>query len=179
MSVLDRVRIETAVQRYDLALDLYGVAGPARRGLRRELRTNLREAAGDGGVRPALAAIGSPEQLARESAEAVSNPTRPAWSQGLAWALVAVFLYWLLSLWSTFAFMDGVLASGASHEVTGGITLLPGTEVSVQHDATGVMGGLVMRGPFWLTALALFLLVLTIAGRLWRPLRRSASGYAG
>ncbi|QQS00855.1 MAG: hypothetical protein IPK37_19145 [Austwickia sp.] len=175
MSVLDSVRIESAVQRYDLALDLYGVAGRRRRELRRELRGNLHESAQAGGASKALAAIGSPEQLARESAAAVRDPRRPAWSQGFSWALVAVVLYWLLALWSAFAFMDGVFAADVPHEVTGPVTLLPGVVVHAHERAGEFGGGLTMTGPFWVTSLVVFLVVLALAGRVWRPLRRTAS----
>lgn len=174
MSVLDRIRIENAVQRYDLALDLYGVRGPQRRDLRRELRTNLRESASQAGARRALAGIGSPETLARASAAAYHDPRRPAWSQGLLWAMAAVAVYWLVALWTAFAFMDGAFASGVRHEVRGRPTLLPGVEVFVRQDAAGLAGGLVLQGGFWLGSLALFLVVLAVTGRLWRPLRRVA-----
>lgn len=175
MSVLDTLRIESAVQRFDLALDLAGVAGRQRRDLRRELRGNLRESARAGGARRALAAIGPPEQLARECAEALRDPRRPAWSLGFGWAMAAVALYWLLAFWSAFAFMDGVFASGVETEVTGRITLLPGVEAMARRGADGLSGGFVMHGPFWIATLVLFVVVLALAGRVWRPLRRRAS----
>ena len=175
MSVLDRIRIENAVQRYDLALDLHGVRSPRRRELRRELRANLRESATRAGAGHALAGIGSPEVLARESAAAFHDPRRPAWSQGLCWAMAAVAAYWLAALWTAFAFMDGVFAARATHEVRGHPTLMPGVEIWARQDAEGISGGLLLQGGFWLASLGLFLLVLALAGRLWRPLCRATT----
>lgn len=175
MSVIDRIRIENAVQRYDFALDLHGVSGTQRRALRRELRSNLYEAAGDGGARAAIHAIGSPEQLARESAQAIRDPRRPAWSQGLAAAALAVALYWAVVLYTIFTWMDAVIASGVEHEVVGRVSLLPGIEYRAQHTVTSLSGGLTTSGTFALISLGIFVVVLALAGRVWRPLRRRAS----
>ncbi|GAB77648.1 hypothetical protein SAMN05421595_1486 [Austwickia chelonae] len=175
MSVIDRVRIENAVQRYDFALDLYGVSGKQRRGLRRELRGNLREAATHGGAREAIHGIGSPEQLARESAHAIRDPRRPAWSQGLSAAALAVAIYWTVVFYTAFTWMDAVIATGVEHEVVGRVSFLPGIEYRAQHTATSFSGGLTTSGTFALISLGIFLVVLALAGRLWRPLRRASS----
>ncbi|MFC7492054.1 MULTISPECIES: hypothetical protein [unclassified Knoellia] len=80
MKPVDRLRIESAVLRYDFWLEMRGVRGRRRRALRSELRANLLEATSDVGVTRALFGIGSPKQLAYAAQPA--DPSRPRWSQG-------------------------------------------------------------------------------------------------
>ncbi|MBW3086083.1 hypothetical protein KEM60_02294 [Austwickia sp. TVS 96-490-7B] len=172
MSILDTVRLHAAVIRYDFALDLRGVPGRARRDLRRELRSNLRSSATQSGINHALAGIGSPESLARESAAALRDPRRPAWTRGLVWVGFALTAYWIIGIITMFTWMDAIVASGVTHEVVGGVTMLPGIEYRAQHTTTSVSLGLTLSAPTMLVSLGIFTLTFALGARLWRPLRR-------
>lgn len=95
MNAIDRLRIESAILRYDFWLEMRGLKGARRRDLRRELRANLRDASGDVGTTRALFGIGSPKELAYAATDA--DPSRPRWSQGLLWATgtLLLLLVWL------------------------------------------------------------------------------------
>lgn len=66
MTVVDTVRIETALMIYGFWMDLRGTPGPRRRELRRELRANLRDAAAEVGTGTALDRLGGTRRLAAE-----------------------------------------------------------------------------------------------------------------
>ncbi len=119
MRFIDRVRIESAVQRFDFWLDFRGVSRRRRRELRAELRGNLADAAAERGITAALLGIGSPRTLAHDVAEAA--PARARWTVG-AYVALSVFVL-LTSAWlfSVIGFVDGVQAAGRNgREATGG-----------------------------------------------------------
>ncbi|GAB2695941.1 hypothetical protein [Thalassiella azotivora] len=161
--VVDRLRIEGAVVRYDLWLDLHGVPGRRRRDLRRELRSNLQEAGHDVGVRAAVRRLGGVRELAADSV--VSDRNRPAWTVGLLWAAGSLVLLLWLTLLQAAAFADGVAASGVGRPVSGELTLLPGVgvEAHVPDD-----GGLSIAVTGSWSLLVVPLLVLVVAARPWR-----------
>lgn len=164
MSLLDRIRTEIAVVRYDLWLDLRGVTGGRRRELRRELRANLADAAAERGSRAAVERLGSLRHMAAQAAPV--DPTRPRWSVGLGAALALVLLTVLAELWSAMAWADGVLATAPAVAVSGSMTLFPGSEVSYAPSAAGFEVGF---SPGW-TSLAVGLLAFLLVARPWRLL---------
>lgn len=91
MRIVDLVRIECAISRYDFCLELRGTRGRDRRAMRRELRDNVNAAATDVGTTRALFGIGSPKELAH--AATPRSASRPRWS-------MACSGLWLRSGWS-------------------------------------------------------------------------------
>ncbi len=173
MTIIDRVRMENAVQRYDFWLDVRGVPMRRRRELRRELRSNLTEARADVGMTRALFGIGSPKQLAYETAP--GDPSRPRWGQG---ALVAAAVFGAVvfaCMYTATTFTAGVEASGVVGETVRGF-VFPwyGVEFSarVEPDRGGLATGArnVQYYFFGLPLLA-FLLV----AQPWRLLRRQGA----
>ena len=67
MNVIDRARIENAVQSYSFWLDWRGASGRRRRELRRELPANLVDAADHGGARDAVRHLGGTRRMAAEA----------------------------------------------------------------------------------------------------------------
>lgn len=162
--------------RYDWWLDYYGTPWKARRELRRELRANLAEAVVDRGWDDAVASLGNLRQLARQNAEAVRDPRRPAWNIGGAAAAVCFAAIVVLALFASAAFTDGALAAGLAEgqSVTNHITLLPGVH-STAENSSGFMVALSISP--WLL-LGLPALVFLLASRVWRlarPAARSAT----
>ena len=170
MSLIDRFRRENAVQQYDFWLDLRGVPMRRRRELRRELRANLTEASADVGMTRALFGIGSPKQLAHETAP--DDPTRPRWGLG---ALVAALVFGLVAfgvMYTATTYTSGVEASGVTGQTVRGFVFpWHGVEFSarIEPDRGGLATGAAnvqyyLLGP----PLLAFLLV----AQPWRLLRR-------
>ena len=118
MGIIDRFRIENAVQTYDFWLELRGMRSRRRKEARRELRTNLRDAAADVGVTQALFNIGSPKELAYAMTPEATQ--RPRWSLGAMWASLAFVVVVFGLMYTASTFTSGVDASGVvGQQVTG------------------------------------------------------------
>lgn len=167
MNVLDRGRIGRAVNSYDMWLDLRGVPGRRRRGLRRELRANLGDAAERVGAREAVRALGSPRRMAAEVSPA--DPHRPHWKIGLWAGSAALILVLLAELFAALAWADGAAAAETGKPVSGSMTLFPGSELT--YDSAG--GGVSLSLGFGWLCLAVGLLAFVIAARPWRIFSRS------
>jgi hypothetical protein len=165
MNVLDRVRIERAVLAYDFWLDLRGTPRRRRRDLRRELRSNLCDAAARTGVRAAIAALGSTRQMARESG--AEDRTRPRWVSGLNAAAVTLFITVNLGFFAAFAWFDGARAADPTEAVSGSITFFPGSTLTYTRATDGFSLG-------WLPFAAMLLVFLVVA-RPWRLLTTGRS----
>ncbi len=161
---------ELLVVRYDSWLDLYGVPGKDRKALRNELKANLMEAEAAQGWPAARAGVGSVQDLAREHAEAVRDPHRPAWGVGVTVAaLVFGAVMWSM-VWTMFAFADGVFAGGieAGRTIEAPVTLLPGSRFSAGRDADGAIWTSAYFSP-WLV-LGLPFIGFLLGSRVWRLL---------
>jgi hypothetical protein len=169
MTVLDRLRIENALLRYDFWLEMRGVGGRRRRELRRELRANLGEASADVGTTRALFGIGSPKELAHAATDA--DPYRPRWSQGAIWAAVVLGLVLFALMFTATAFTAGVEASGVTGETVRG-TVFPWFGVDFAARVEPDRGGLAVgaSGSF-LHVLGLPLLTFVLVAKPWRVLR--------
>lgn len=171
MSLIDTIRIEAAVLRYDFWLEGFDVYFGERRAMRRDLRANLTEAAAAEGTTAALDGLGSIRALAR--AQAGDRSHTPRWSRAI-WVASGAFA--ALVLWSTVlgtAWWDGAQAAApAGQAVTGRPTLAPWIELTMTQGSDGSAPGFsATLGLGWLllVALAIFILV----ARPWRLLRRS------
>ena len=170
MSVLDRLRIESALLRYDFWLEMRGVPGSRRRELRRELRANLGEASADVGTTRALFGIGSPQELAYAATDA--DPHRPRWSQGAIWASLVFGLVLFSLLFTATAFTAGVEASGVTGETVRG-WVFPWFGVDFAARVEPDRGGLAVgAGGSFLQVFGLPLLTFVLVSKPWRVLRR-------
>lgn len=168
-----KIRRELLVTDYDFWLDYYGTPGRQRRELRRELRANLDESTAERGWEAARDGLGSVRVLARASADSVRDPHRPSWTTGAVLAALVFAFVVLLHFWSMLAFVDGATSVGLpdGREVTGAVTLLPGSRFTVEE---GVGGSSLRFGMFispWLV-IGLPLLGWLLGSRIWRLLRR-------
>ena len=167
------------VFRYDTSLDLLGVRSADRKSQTAELRQSIADASADGGVRAALARLGSPKELAQEVAAWRRNP---AWGTG---SIVAVCV-WLAF---QFAVMVGleVLSRGVERLAVPDASIkvstffLPGVEYQVTTDHAGAID--VIGTQYNLLIFLVPVLVFFIASRGWRLLsarsaRRDAGGTA-
>lgn len=166
MSVQDRLRIEHALLRYDVWLEMRGVRGSRRRELRRELRANLAEASADVGTTRALFGIGSPKELAYAATE--TDPSRPTWSQALVWAGLAAAAVFLAMVLTSLTVLQTVDASGATGEVRVSPFPWVGTTFTAEVGSSSFATGVQTPWPL----LAVPLLVLLVGARPWRLLRR-------
>jgi hypothetical protein len=162
VNLLERARIEAAVLSYDFWLESRGTAGRRRRGLRRELRANLLDAAERTGARAAVHNLGSTRRMAAESV--CEDRRRPRWNLGLQAAVSALMLTLLVEFLTALAWVDGATAARPDHQVNGSIALFPGS--SMQYTPPGVN---MMFGPGWL-CLAIGLFALVTVARPWRVL---------
>lgn len=166
MNAVDRLRIETAIVRYDFWLEMRGVPRARRGDLRRELRDNLTEARADVGTTRALFGIGSPKELAYAAIEA--DPSHPRWSQGAFWAsgTFAVLVLWMALTTLT------IIQSVEAADVTEPVELSPfpwlGTTFTVE-SGPGTLGASVTLP--WQLILGPLLVFLLVA-QPWRLLRR-------
>lgn len=173
MTIIDTIRIESAVQRYDFWLETYDVYFGQRRAMRQELRANLTEAAAAEGTTAALDGLGSIRALAR--AQAGDRSQSPRWSRAI-WIASTVFA--ALVVWSSFlgtAWWDGAQAAAqAGQEITGSPTLAPWVELTLTQGSDGSAAGFsatIGLGWLLLVGLAIFIIV----ARPWRLLRRSST----
>lgn len=170
MKIIDRIRIEDAVQRYDFWLDVRGAPRRQRRELRHELRANLTEASADVGVTRALFGIGSPKQLAYDVAP--TDPSRPRWGQGALVAAVVLGIVVLGVVYTATTFTAGVEASGVTGQTVRGF-VFPwyGVEFSarVEPDRGGLATG-AANIQYYLFGLPL--LAFLLVAQPWRLLRR-------
>lgn len=173
MTVLDRLRIENALLRYDFWLEMRGVRGSRRRELRRELRGNLTEASADVGTTRALFGIGSPKELAHAATDV--DPHRPRWSQGAIWASAVFGLVLFAMLYTATAFTAGVEATGVTGETVRG-TVFPWFGVDFSARVEPGRGGLAVgaNGSF-LHVVGLPLLTFVLVAKPWRVLRRNGT----
>lgn len=166
MNSIDRLRIETAILRYDFWLEMRGVRASRRRDLRRELRTNLTEAGADVGTTRALFGIGSPKELAHAATD--TDPSRPRWSQGLMWAAgtLLVLLLWLGV--TSVNIIRAVEATGSTRAVD--VHPFPwfGTTFTVQ-SSPGILEASI--SPLWQLLVGPLLAFLVVA-QPWRLVRR-------
>lgn len=163
MNLLDRARIETAVQSYDFWLELRGARARRRRELRRELRANLIAAAERVGAQEAVARIGSTRQMA---AEAIAVPAhRPRWYHGLLAALVGLFVTSILELFAGIYWIEGAMAAAPESSTSGSLMLFLGSRVYYEvFDDGGFEFGVT---PGWLS-LAVALVAFILVARPWR-----------
>lgn len=170
MNLLERARIEAAVQSYDLWLDLRGARGRRRRDLRRELRANLVEASARVGAREAVDRLGSTRAMATEAIPIRAG--RPRWNVGGVTGVVVFALVVLAELLSALAWTDGVMAAAPAVPAAGSLTLFPGTDLTYSPEGSGFA---VTYALGWL-APAVGALVFVLVARPWRALRRETSG---
>ncbi|MEL4357224.1 MULTISPECIES: hypothetical protein [unclassified Luteococcus] len=161
------IRTEWVDTCYDFWLDFYGTPWKARRQLRGELKANLAEASAEVGWEKARDGLGAIRLLAKESAEAVRDPRRPAWSSGFGAAALAFATIMLLGMFASMAFVDGALAAGLAENrtATGAIRLMPGMTASADGGSTGLVFG--MQFSPWLV-LGVPTLCFLLASRIWR-----------
>ena len=173
MGIIDWIRIENAIQTYDFWLELRGTRGKQRKAMRRELRTNLKDAAADVGVTQALFNIGSPKQLAYEMTPEAQR--RPRWSMGGLWATVVFGLVLFACLFTAVAFVAGVEASGVTGRTVHGF-VFPwfGVDYSarIEPDGRGLSTG---AENVLLYFLGLPLLTFLLVSRPWRAFGAKAS----
>lgn len=134
LTLPDRARLRLAALRYDLWLDMAMVRGRDRRELRRELHTNLVEAAHQVGVRRALDGVGDLRTMAR--AVTHDGALRSRWVLGGYAALVAGMLSVLAFVFASLAFADGVLFTQVTTSVQGQVFPFFGSEVTVMPPGT-------------------------------------------
>lgn len=178
MTLTELIRRENAVQSYDFWLDLRGVRRKQRRALVKDLRANLTEAAADVGMTRALFGIGSPKQLAHQSAP--RDPARPRWNSA-AFAALITFAFVVLGMqWAVLNAVNGVLASGVTgRDVV--VDLFPwlgaDTTVHVQPGGAGfsASGALDSTTAAWMLIPAA--VVFLVVAQPWRLLRRSAGSH--
>jgi hypothetical protein len=177
VNLVDRLRIERVV--WSLDQRLYDLPRHTRIARRRELRTNLLEAAHDVGTSTALEDVGDSSTLAAEYLDAELGPgPRHSWMAAAVFLLTTVLVLTSVLFDAADAFGDGILAGNPSAE---GTFTWPGIGY-LQTDVTYTVSGgehSFTGGAF--TVLTWVLLVIgTIAvGRLWRALpawRRRRSG---
>ena len=169
MNLLDRLRIERAVWRYDAWLEYYDIYFSKRRAMRQELRTNLRDAAADRGAVGAVDRLGSIRALARESA--MPRARQPRWMHGVYAAIATWVVYTCLVMTMAFGFADGVDAAGVrGRQISGPLTPFPGAEAAYETGADGVAFHVGLGWFSWALTLAAFLL----AAVPWRNLRRTS-----
>lgn len=166
MRIIDRLRIENAVQTYDFWLELRGMRWRRRKEARRELRTNLRDAAADIGVTQALFNIGSPKQLAYAMTPDATK--RPRWSLGAMWAALAFAVVIFGLMYTATTFTSGVEAAGVvGQEVTGVVFPWVGVDFLARIEPN--RGGLsVGAGNAQWYVLGLPLLAFLLSARPWR-----------
>lgn len=162
MKLIDWIRREGVIARYDGWMEIYGVPRRRRRAERGDLRANLLEAAEHHGMRAAIEALGHPRDLAKAVGEGYTRG--PRWMIAL-YALLAVFSVQFVALMlSMLAFADGVAASGVTgREVRGGASPWPGAEFTYQETADTL--SLSASWP-WMPVLPL--VVWFVVARPWR-----------
>jgi hypothetical protein len=173
MNVIDRLRVERAVQSYEFWLELGNLPWRRRRDLSRELRSNLRAAAEQQGVPAAVAGLGSIRRLAAETSDA--SPPRPRWRVALQAALLTaagvLFLeYWQAAGWLQAASELGTGPCPPPVHVAGPLRMFPGSTVQFVVEGNTHLTGWT---PGW-SCLAVGLLAFVVVARPWRTLTRAS-----
>ncbi|HST85575.1 MAG TPA: hypothetical protein VLL08_27805 [Kineosporiaceae bacterium] len=164
----DRLRIDAAVGRYDLWLELRGASYRRRRDLRTELRANLNDAAEQVGTGQALAALGSLRQMAAEATGGAV--TGPRWSTGASAAAGALVVVILAELWAIATWVSAAEASGATR-VQGSLPLFPGSLVTWER----VNGGLSIDLDTGWLVIAAAAIAFVLGSRPWLAVSRHRS----
>lgn len=168
MNLIDIIRRESVVRRYDFWLETKGVPRRRRREHRSEMRANLNDAAAaEGRIAPALDRLGSPRALAHEASEALGARQRPVWTQGLYAALALFVVGMWVAFLSASVWADAVQAAGVEHEVKGTATLLPGLDFSAHIRPDYI--AFEVDGLQWMVLASA--VVFLVASRPWRALR--------
>ena len=172
---IDRLRIERLVWMLDQ--QIYDLPRARRIATRREVRANLLEASADVGTTEALRRLGGSRGLAEQYLVAeFGDQPRPSWIGAIyAAGLTPLLLNYLLSE-VTNGFTDGVRAAhGNGTFAFEGVAFL-------QHALTVTVTGpdVTLSGGSWTPwTYAIWLLIVILAGRLWRLRRRSSQVRAG
>lgn len=167
---IDRLRIERLVWMLDQ--QIYDLPRARRIATRREVRANLLEASADVGTTEALRRIGGSRGLAEQYlvAEFGDQPRYSWFGAVIAAGFVPLLLNYLLSA-GTNAFADGVRAAhgSGSFAYTGVAYLQSAQTVTVTGTDVQLTGG--GWTPWTYT---LWILIVIVAGRLWRLRRRNS-----
>jgi hypothetical protein len=164
----DALRLEWALLRYDIWLDWHEVRSSRRRALRRELRANLAESAGDGGAVPAIRGLGSIRRLAAETAAGLADDGRPRWLSGIAAAIAAFALCLVLIMSAALVYLSAVADAGTEEPVSGWLVPFPGADVTAEASER-TFGVEVTSG--WLPVAVALIVFVTVA-KPWRLLGR-------
>ena len=163
----DRLRISSALIRYELWLELRGVNRRRRRDLVEELRANLHDAAAQIGSGPAVAALGPVRLMSSEAAGPARG--RPHWAAGIITAAMLFLVVTVLELVATAAWVSAADTAGVDR-LQGALPLFPGSRANWER----LDGGLsVALEPGWLVVAAVVGFV--VAARPWLGLTRPGS----
>lgn len=158
----DRFRRWSYLQDVELWLD--PMAGPRRREVLRELRTNLADAAADVGMARAIDDLGRPRVLARELVEAEPR-RRPSWALGVLGAGAVLLIAMLAGMGYLSGMTDALLGVG------GGTAEGSFLGIDVLTTATDSELSWEMSGWSWPIVVAM-VLALLLSARAWRLVRR-------
>lgn len=179
LSVLDRLRIERVV--WTLDQRLIDLPRATRIAHRRDLRTNLVDAAGDVGTTAALRDLGDASALAEDYQDAaLGSGPRASYSRAGIFFFTTVLVLTSLFFDAAEGFGAGVLAADPDASGTfrwSGIPFLQ-TDVIATASAGDVQ---IVGGAFTPLTYLLLLVGAVLVGRLWRalPRRRRPAGQAG
>ncbi|AXH96063.1 hypothetical protein [Ornithinimicrobium avium] len=177
MGLIDTLRIEDTVQRYDFWLEMRGTGWRRRKELRRELRANLRAATEDVGATQALLNVGAPKELAREATDG-EYQRRPQWSRAGFYAALTLGAVLFAVVYTATTFTAGVEAAGmVGQDVTGRVFPWPWVEfhARIEEGRGGLTTG--ASGAGW-PVVVLPLVVFVLTARPWRVLT-ARSGQVG
>jgi hypothetical protein len=161
LRLTDRIRRGWYVTKVDfLAQD---VPGGYRKGLRRELRSDLTAAAGDVGMSKAVKDLGPASALAHQLKLAEGRKL-PHWTTGAATMAVILYAWTGMALAMLNALTDAAEQLGGNRTVTAHSSWL-GATVSVTR-GDGLLSGGMTFSP--LILVLLLIVVPLIAGRAWR-----------
>jgi len=168
VNLLDRLRIERVV--WSLDQRLYELPRRTRVERRRELRSNLLDAARDADTSTALRDVGDSATLAAGYLDAELGPgPRPSWMAAGAFLLTSALVLTSLFFDAADAFGDGILAGNPAATGTftwPGINYLQSAVTYTVSDGSHTFVG----GAFTPLTYALLAIATVIIGRLWRAL---------
>jgi hypothetical protein len=166
VSWLDRLRIERIVWALDQRL--YDLPRRSRIAKRREVRQNLHTAAGDIGIREALANLGDARRLAAEYRLAeYGDAARPAWMTAAVFLLTSQLILTSFLTEAVTAFAAGIKAADAHATGTftwSGIRYLQTSVTYTVRDGHASSVG----GAWSPVAWAIWFSATVLVGRLWR-----------
>jgi hypothetical protein len=179
ISWFDRVRIERVLWTLDTYLQ--SLPAKARRGIRREMRANLRAAAAQSGAKEAVRGLGSLRQLAIGYLEAAyDDGPRPRLLRAFGWTLLAELVVLTIVFAAHSGFVDGIEAGAARPDGT--FVWDTWSVVGVEGEVTFADGRRDAEGiSFTPLVLVLPLLVFLVSARIWRlprSVRRSRGAVA-